>query len=62
MLTVTINDKPPNNWNQNIQKNEFGSVYQTKEFGEYGKKHSCEWDSSTSTCVVGSANVLFSLS
>ena len=31
--------------------------------GEYGKKHSCEWDSSTSTCVVGgSANVLFSLS
>ena len=41
MLTVTINDKPPNNWNQNIQKNEFGSVYQTKEFGEYGKKHLC---------------------
>lgn len=39
MIKICINKKPSQDWNDNLKKSEYGSVYQTKEFGVYGKEH-----------------------
>ena len=39
MIRISIDNKPTKDWNDNLKKSEYGSVYQTKEFGVYGKEH-----------------------
>lgn len=39
MLKIIIDNKPTKDWNDYLKKSELGSVYQTKEWGEYGKAH-----------------------
>lgn len=39
MLKILVDNKSPDDWNDYLKKYESGSIYQTKEFGQYGKIH-----------------------